>query len=167
MRVLVTYFSQTGNTEKVAEAIFNGIEGEKEIRPMSEVESLDGYDLAFVGFPMHGGQPAGEAKAFLEQNSNGRRLALFTTHAAPEDWPGIAEAKHACKAAAAGADVVGMFDCRGELSEFIADLMAKSGDPGLVEAAERRAETAGQPDEERLERARAFGARIVARYGGG
>jgi len=161
MKVLVTYFSQTGNTQKVAEAIFDGIEAEKEIRPMSEVESLDGYDLAFVGFPMHGGHPPGEAKAFLEQHSNGRRLALFTTHSAPEDWPGIDEAMDACRAAAAGADVVGAFDCQGELSEFIADLMAKSGDPGLVEAAERRAETAGQPDAQRLQRAREFAAEVM------
>jgi len=166
MKVLVTYYSQTGNTKKVAEAIFDGIEAEKEIRPMSEVQSLDGYDLAFVGFPMHGGQPAGEAKPFLEQHAKGRRLALFMTHSAPEDWPGIEEAKEACRAAAAGADVVGMFDCQGELSEAIAGFMAKSGDPELVEAAERRAETAGQPDAERLERARAFAMRTMAEHSG-
>jgi hypothetical protein len=43
------------------------LKGKKEIKPMAEVYSLDGYDLAFIGSPIQAGQPAGEAKAFLER----------------------------------------------------------------------------------------------------
>ncbi len=34
MKVIVTYMSRTGNTKKVAEAIFQEIKGKKEIKPM-------------------------------------------------------------------------------------------------------------------------------------
>ena len=52
MKTLVAYFSQTGNTKKVAESMFDVIQGEKEIKELSEVENVDGYDLLFVGFPI-------------------------------------------------------------------------------------------------------------------
>jgi len=44
---LVTYFTQTENTKKVAESIYKNIEGDKQIMPISEVqeEDLEDYDL--------------------------------------------------------------------------------------------------------------------------
>ncbi len=40
MKVLVTYLSRTGNTRKVAQAIFEEIKDEKEIKPIADVDSL-------------------------------------------------------------------------------------------------------------------------------
>lgn len=153
MKILVTYMSQTGNTKKVAEAIFQEIKCKKEIKQMSEVNSLDGYDLAFVGLPIQAHQPAGDAKSFLEERTKGRNIALFVTHGSPEDNPEVKEWLNLCKAAAAGAKILGVFDCQGELSQVIADFMLNSGDPSLVEAAKQRSLTVGQPDAERLKRA--------------
>ena len=45
MKVLVAYKSQTGNTRKIAEAIFGEIQEEKEIKRIADVDSLEGYDL--------------------------------------------------------------------------------------------------------------------------
>jgi flavodoxin len=53
-RVLVAYMTSTGNTKKIAEAIYSEIATEKEIKPVREVQNLEGYDLAFLGFPTHG-----------------------------------------------------------------------------------------------------------------
>jgi len=164
MKVLVAYLSQTGNTKKVAEAIFETIQAMKEIRPLADVASLEGYHLAFVGFPLHGGQPAEEARVFLERHSKGKSIALFVTHAAPEGWPGVEECLDRCRAAAVDANVLGVFDCQGELSEEIADFMLKSGDPELVGAARRRSETIGLPDATRLDLARAWTGEILAEY---
>jgi len=50
MKTLVTYFSQTGNTKKVADAIYEAIEGEKEIKPVNEVESLEDYGIICLEF---------------------------------------------------------------------------------------------------------------------
>ena len=52
MTTLVTCVSRTGNTRKVAEAIFDGITGDKDMKELRQVESLDCYDLTFVGFPI-------------------------------------------------------------------------------------------------------------------
>jgi flavodoxin len=164
MKVIVTYMSQTGNTKKVAEAIFQEIKGEKEIKPMSEVDSLDSYDIAFIGFPIQGGQPAGEAKSFLEQHSKGKNVAIFVTHASPEDYPGVKECLNKCGAAAVGANLRGIFGCQGELSQTIADFMLNSGDPGLVEAAKKRSLTVGQPDATKLKKARNFAREIIKKH---
>ena len=156
MKVLVTYVSRTGNTKKVAEAIFKEIKDTKEIKDLEQVDSLEGYDLAFVGFPIEAYGPAKQAVAFLEKHGAGKRIALFITHAAPEDDERVKEWLEICKAAAAGATLVGVFDCQGELGEQVADFMLKSGDENLIAWAKERPSTMGQPDAARLKRARAW-----------
>ena len=52
MKFLITYYSQNGNTEKVAQSIYEGCEGQEvEIKPIKEVNpsTLDDYDLVFLG----------------------------------------------------------------------------------------------------------------------
>jgi menaquinone-dependent protoporphyrinogen IX oxidase len=86
MRVLVAYMSKTGNTKKVAQVIFEEISDEKEIKPIDEVESTEGYDIAFLGFPIHAMGPDKKTVELLEKHCvNGRNVALFITHMAPED----------------------------------------------------------------------------------
>jgi flavodoxin len=164
MKVIVTYMSQTGNTKKVAEAIFQEIKGKKEIKPMEEVSSLDGYELAFIGFPIQGSVPAGDATSFLEQHVKGKNIAIFVTHATPEDHPEVKECLKACGAAAVGANVLGVFNCRGEMSQALADFMVNSGDPTLVAWGKNRPLTMGQPDAARLKKARNFAREIMKKY---
>ena len=163
MKVLVGYMSQTGNTKKVAEAIFSQIQADKEIKPLDQINSLEGYDLAFIGLPMQGFAPANDAKVFLEQHSPGKKLALFVTHAVPEDFEELPGWLDKCKAAAAAGNLIGCFDCQGELSEPIAEMLKQSGDPKMVGFGNMRPATMGQPDESRLERARAFARDIMAK----
>ncbi len=161
MKTLVTYFTQTGTTEKVARAIYEAIGGDKEIKELGEVESLDGFDLSFVGFPMHAGGPAQAGKDFLAARAQGKKVALFVLHASYDEGPGVAEAIEKCQEAAVGTELVGLFHCRGELSEQIAEFMMNSGREELVEWGSRRNETVGFPDEDCLERARDFARRIT------
>lgn len=164
MKVIVVYMSQTGNTKKVAEAIFEEIQAEKELKALDELDSLKGYDLAFVGFPIQIYGPAQPAKAFLEEHAGGKDIVLFITHASPEDDKLLIQWLDACRAAVVGGNVVGLFHCRGELSEKVADMMKSSGDPDLVAWAEERPKTLGQPDETRLERARVFTREFMKNY---
>jgi len=164
MKVIVTYMSQTGNTKKVAEAIFQEIKGKKEIKPMEEVSSLAGYDLAFVGSPLQASGMAGDAKSFLEQHARGKNVALFITHASPKEEPGLKGWLDNCKAAAAGANLLGMFDCQGEMSQALADFMVNSGDPTLVEWGKKRSETVGKPDAASLKKARTFAREIMKKH---
>ncbi|MBS7250560.1 MAG: flavodoxin [Candidatus Freyarchaeota archaeon] len=174
MKVLVAYWTQTGNTKKIAEAIFGEIKGKKELKELDEVESLEGYDLAFIGFPINAFGPAAPAKKFLEKNVKGKNIALFVTHAAPdkkedferygldfEEFQGWLER---CKEPAAEANLVGFFDCQGELSEQIANFLKKQEDPKLRTFGEFRDKTLGQPDASRIERARIFAREILKKF---
>jgi flavodoxin len=166
MKTLVTYFSQTGKTKLVAEAIFGVIQRDKEIKTLDEVGSLDGYNLAFIGFPIMGFGPAQQGKDFLKKYAAGRKTALFITHAAPENQEGLDQWLDKCREAAAGTDLLGMFDCQGELSEPIAEFLMKSEDPIMQAFGERRSETLGQPDETRLQRSREFAKKIIGKAAG-
>ena len=156
MRVLVAYYTQTGNTEKVARAIFEEIDAEKELKRLEEVDSLEGYDLAFIGFPINGFQPAKPAREFLEKHAKGRTIPLFVTHASHEDIPELQGWLEKCREPAAQANLVGFFHCQGELSEQIAEFLKKQEDPKLRPFGEMRPQTVGQPAATRLRKARPF-----------
>src|SRR5450759_1732416 len=83
MTTLLTYVSNTGNTRKVAEAIYDELPDEKEIKEISEVSSREGYDLSFIGFPINANGPNPKAAEFLEKSTAGRKIAIFITHGAP------------------------------------------------------------------------------------
>ncbi len=53
MKILVTYYSETGNTKKVAEAIYEVADFDKEIKPVQAIQDTSGYDIIFCGFPVH------------------------------------------------------------------------------------------------------------------
>jgi len=165
MRVLITYHTVSGNTKKVADAIYKEIRADKEMLPLEEVKDLKGYDLAFIGFPIQGYGPSKEAKEFLESKVAGKDIALFVTHSAPEEGePKLEGWLAACKMAASSANIVGFFHCRGQLAQNIKEIMLKSDDPQLVAWAERSGETLGQPDRGRLKKAAIFAKDVMAKY---
>ncbi len=161
MKALVTYYSQTRNTRKVAEAIFEALPKTKELKEMSTVGSLDGYDLVFVGFPIHSAGPAKPALNFLKQGWNGQKLALFITHGSPEDAPGLPRILDECRAAPEGADLVDIFHCQGELSQDVITLLLNSEKPSHQAFGQYGPRTAGLPDETRLTRARDFARSVL------
>ncbi len=162
MKVTVAYMSQSGNTRRVADAIFDEVEAEKRMLTLDKIQDLGDCDLAFVGFPMQNfGAPAA-AREFLKRCCVGRRIALFVTHASPEsdselfrNWLG------GCREAAEGASVLGMFDCQGALAPAVKQAMLTMEDPNLRRWAEMD-NSQGQPDESRLMRARVFAREIMA-----
>ena len=115
MKVIVLYYSQTGNTERVAQAIFKEIQTEKCLKELKEAKGLEGYELAFVGFPIHYGGPAKQAKSFLEKHARGKKVAMFVTNATHEDSKALRKWLAKCKNAATGAELVGLFNCQGKL----------------------------------------------------
>jgi flavodoxin len=155
VKVIVGYVSRTGNTRKVAEAIYEEIEGEKEIHPAEDIDDLEGYDLTFFGFPVEGYGPPKEARDFLEKCCKGRKVALFITHAAPEGYGLLQEWLGECRKAAEGAQVVGMFDCQGDLAENMRQMMLKHDSPMVRRWAEV-SKPQGNPNAARLEKARVF-----------
>jgi flavodoxin len=140
----------------VAEAIFGEIGEDREIRPQGDVETLEGYDLVFVGSPLHGFGLNENVKEFIEEHGRGKNIALFVTHAAPEESGPLQGWLANCRKAASGSNLVGFFNCQGEMHKELAEAMSKMDDPQIASWGRQRHITLGQPDVSRLERARAF-----------
>jgi flavodoxin I len=85
MKVLISYDSVHGNTEKIAKAIGDGMTAQVEILHASEVtnEKLSSVDLLVVGSPTYGGKPTPTMQALLERinesSIKGVRIAAFDT----------------------------------------------------------------------------------------
>ena len=164
MKVLVAYMSKTGNTKKIAEAIYGALDCEKEIVPIDRVDDISGYDLCFLGFPMHQFGPDAKTVKLLQAHCRpDRDVALFVTHAAPEDAPELQDWMQGFRDAAAGANLVGVFDCQGQLSRGMKRLMSLMPMRGL-RAMAKRDDSQGQPDAARLDRARVFARETVATW---
>jgi flavodoxin len=163
MRALVAYLSKTGNTKKVAEAIFEEISGEKEMKRIEEVESVEGYDVAFLGFPIHAAGPDKKEQALLKKHCiKGRNVALFITHMAPEEDPDLPAWLGKFGQAASGANIVGVFDCQGQVARSLKLFMSIAPD-AKVRSWARQDNSKGQPDKARLDRARAFSRDVMKR----
>ncbi len=167
MKILVTWWSSTGNTKKVAEAIFEALPGEKTIKPFAEVESIDSYDLVFVGFPVRQfGVHAGVRK-FISTHAAGKKIALFVTHAMlsqgndPAKQRLLEKELERCRTAFSESELVGFFHCQGELSEPVAAELMQSGIPMLQGFASMQPLTAGHPDQSELEQAKDFTSKVI------
>ena len=67
MKVLVIYFSQSGNTEKIASAIYEEASQANDavLKKLEDVDpdSLSEYDHVFIGSPIHAGSIAAEIQS--------------------------------------------------------------------------------------------------------
>lgn len=90
MNIAIYYYSETGNTECVAQAIKRSCPANTKIWPISLLEqeliedAQTDFDLVFIGTPIHGSDlPEKVKKQMLGHFLEHRKVALFFTHAAP------------------------------------------------------------------------------------
>jgi len=162
LKILVTYSTRTNNTKTIAEAIYEEIEFKKEIRNMAELDNLDGYDLIFLGFPIENYGPPQNVRDFLKEHSANKKIALFITHGSPEfsDFlpPWLDESK---KCLDGSAELLGLFNCQGDVAQFVIDSLSKSDSPTLRYFAQESSKVSGQPDETRIKKAKDFANAIL------
>ena len=172
MKVLVTYFSQTGNTEQIANAIHQEVSQSNDatINKLEEinVDGLNDYDLIFLGSPIHAGGLSGAANEFLETlpESSKFKLSGFVTHSSPayenESFErGVNSFDEAAKSK--GINYLGCFDCQGRLTEALHDIVKQSRQLSDDEWAERMAQTDPHPDEEDEANAKKFAKEVLAK----
>jgi len=125
MKVLVAYYSLSGNTEKVARAIFEAIEAEKEIKPVKEVQSTDGYDILFIGFPVQAHSVPEAAQPLIRNLKAGQKVAFFSTHGSLRGGQLARQAFEDALGLAAKATVLGHFGCRGKVDPRIIEMLLK------------------------------------------
>lgn len=161
MKVLVTYLSQTGNTEKVARAIHDSINRAKEIHPFQEVRSVEGYDLVFVGFPVHGNSVPAKIQPFLKSLPKNLPVAFFHTHAALRGSELARTGIENALALASQTRVLGTFACQGKVKPAVIESLRDK--PENRKWCEEAQAADGHPDEADLADARAFAAGILAK----
>jgi len=129
MKSLIVYSTQTENTKKLADTIYKTLEGEKDIFPVDEAPSTQGYDLIAVGFWLMAGKPDPKTSEYLTKLGKGDRVFLFATHGAAS---GSDHAQNAVKHAIGltnGADIAGIFTCQGQVNPKVLEKVKQKPEP--------------------------------------
>ncbi len=140
MRVLVVYYSETGNTERVARVIAEVLGAD--LRRVGDVGDVAGYGLLCVGTPVHYFGPAKPVIQFLDElpSTTGKMGAAFCTFHNSGHKKTINYIRERLEEK--GARFLGGFFCKGE-SRFVANF-----GPRIFNK--------GRPNEEDLRRAKEF-----------
>jgi flavodoxin len=82
MKSCVLYFSRTGNTKRMAEAISESTKAPVFNMTSSEPSVVEDFDLLIVGTPVEGSRPAVETIDFVKRlpKTEGKKAILFCTH---------------------------------------------------------------------------------------
>ncbi|MDR3542639.1 MAG: flavodoxin family protein [Desulfosporosinus sp.] len=170
MRVLVAYFSQSGNTEKIAKGIWEeaSLTNEADLKKFEDVgtEDFAGYDFIFIGSPLHSANLAAPVKEFLTNINAGssKKIAGFITHFAPaypnQDMDQFTEPIQAvCKEKKI--EYKGCFDCQGALTKSLHDAVQKKLNLSDDAWGNMVKQMTGSPKEEDVAKAKAFAREVL------
>ena len=161
MKALVAYYSESGNTEKLARAIYDGINvTQKEIMPISEANAKD-YDIIFVGFPVQASSVPAKVEKFIKNVPEGKKLAYFVTHGSLRGGRLAISALYYAFSLALKVTVLGTFGCRGQVKPGLIDTLLKN--PEHKAWAMEAQSAAGHPDKADLEDGKEFAGWMIAK----
>ncbi|MFW9923085.1 MAG: flavodoxin family protein [Candidatus Thorarchaeota archaeon] len=179
MKILVTYYSQTGQTEKVAKAIFEAVKEKHEtqllkIKDLKKV-NLNDYDLIFAGTPCHSSDLAKAYQKFLKNipSQPKFKFAGFLTHACLppetseknkklfEEWVGKCEISYTQLTNEKNIASLGFFRCMGAASFMIEKFIHNQIITDEDEWKEYQPDLRTRPNAEDLENARKFALQIL------
>ncbi len=82
MNTCVVYFSRTGNTKRLAQAIADTAKASIHELAAVQPSTLQNCDLLILGTPVEGASPAKETQAFVANMpaTTGKKLILFCTY---------------------------------------------------------------------------------------
>lgn len=172
LKILIAFYSGTGNTEKIARAIKEAItEHDVELLPVTKVdpESLKSYDLIFLGSGIYAFNVSRKVMTLVKKATElPLNFAYFYTHESLKSWPDafksvnkIIEEKN-CK-------VLGEFNCCGENLVEKAQEQREAMKSRLSAEESKKIEgdylnyVKGHPDEKDLENAKKFAREILSK----
>lgn len=160
MKVLVTYYTQTGNTEQLAKAIYEAVTVQKEIQPLAQAKAA-GYDLVFCGFPVQAHSVPGKMAEFVKGLPKGQKVVFFATHGSLRGGQLPKQAFESAAGLAANLKVLGQFGCRGKVDPKVIDALMKK--PEHKAWAEEALGANGNPDAADLKEAAEFAQAMVGK----
>ena len=159
MKALVTYYTQTGNTEKVARAIFEALPVDKELIPVQDIQKAEGYDIVFCGFPAQIHSVPEKAQLLIKGLGEGQKVAFFSTHGSLRGGQLPKQAFEHAIGLASKARVIGHFGCRGKADPKIIEFLMKK--PENKAWAEEAQSADGHPDTADLADAKEFALKML------
>ncbi|MBW2654566.1 MAG: flavodoxin family protein [Deltaproteobacteria bacterium] len=148
MKSLIVYSSQTENTKKLADTIYENLEGEKDIFPIDKAPSSEGYDLIAIGFWLMAGKPDPKSSEYLEKIGKGARLFLFATHGASSSSDHVENAINHARGLTNEVEIAGVFTCQGEVNPKVLEKVKQKPEPPVWIGDADQA--VGHPNEEDL-----------------
>jgi len=146
MKVLVAYYSDTGNTEKLAQAIFEELSfAEKEIVSIKKASAGQDYDVLFLGFPVQNHGLPQVVEKFLMKVPPGKKVAFFATHGSLRGGEFAVTAFYCALSMTKKLRVLGTFGCRGKVKSNVLEKLAER--PQDKYWAMEAQSAAGHPDE--------------------
>lgn len=163
MKVLITFFSQTGNTKKIAEAMAETLnEGEVDIKPIENVDAskLKSYDVVFLGSGVYASRVDRSLLKLVKQAPTlPKNVAYFCTHASLELYQNPFK-KITTLIEKTGAKILGQFDCVGENlgipEEKQRQMLEKLPPKQKEKALKDKHKIKGRPNQEDLKDAKEF-----------
>ncbi len=126
MKNLVVYSSRTGNTKKIAEAIFEVLPESKEIFMVEDAPSPDLYDFIAIGFWVDKGTADEKAQGYIKTIKE-KKVGIFGTLGAYPNSIHAREVLSSVRELLDGNDLLGEFICQGKIDPYILDKMPKNG----------------------------------------
>ena len=161
MKALVAFYSESGNTEKLAKAIYDGINVPgKEIMPISDANAKD-YDVIFVGFPVQASSVPAKVEEFIKSVPEGKKVAYFVTHGSLRGGQLAISALYYAFSLALKVTVLGTFGCRGQVKPRLIDALLKN--PEHKAWAMEAQGAAGHPDTADMEDGKEFANLMIAK----
>lgn len=181
MRVLVVFFSETGNTEKIARIIHKEASERHEahLKKIQEVtaETLDDHDVVFLGSACHSADLAAPVKKILKAipQTSRFKLAGFFTHSCPPEarhkqarelfirWAGKCITSFEKASKEKQIEFMGYFNCQGMPSLPIQEFIKKEILLSKDEWEEYLDEARKHPSPEDAQRAKDFARKILSK----
>ena len=161
MKALVAYYSESGNTEKLAKAIYEGMNvSDKEIVSISDANAKD-YDVIFIGFPVQASSVPGKVEKFIKSIPEGKMLAFFVTHGSLRGGQLAISALYYAFSLALKMTVLGTFGCRGQVKPNLIEALSKK--PEHKAWAMEAQSAVGHPDNADLEDGKDFADLMIAK----
>lgn len=175
MKVLVAYYSETGNTEKVARAIHEELSKEHEalLEQVKKVPTHDlrNFDLVVLGSPCHSADLAVPVKRILDAFPRSPRFkfAGFFTCAATKDtinkYAGMCTISFEKACTDKEIDFLGCYSCQGNPSPQLTKSMKAGGAPlSDDELRDYFEEVVKHPSSEDLQKAKKFTRTILQKF---
>lgn len=171
MRVLIAYYSETGNTEKVARVIYEEASKKHEanLKRVNEVtvDILNDYDVVFLGSACHSTDLAASIKRILDAipHSPKFKLAGFFTHATSSEgfnrWASKCTSSFQKTSKEKKIDFEGCYNCQGVPSPPIQEFIKREVITSPDEWEKYIKEVMNHPTPEDLQKAREFARKVL------